>query len=124
MMRDARRGQFADEVWANLARERALQFPEPAVLPGVEAMEAAATDGEVSLDAPSTLKFDANEEEAELPVVQPKPFLVEAPVVVPGSVFVIAPAPQSNVLMFEALHPKKSSRHKPVEDEDQMRLFG
>ena len=90
MMRDARRGQFADEVWANLARERALQFPEPAVLPGVEAMEAAATDGEVSLDAPSTLKFDANEEEAELPVVQPKPFLVEASVVVPGPVFVIA----------------------------------
>jgi len=87
-------------------------------------MEAAATNGEVSLDAPSAFEFDANEEEAELPVVQPKPFLVEAPVVVPGPVFVIAPAPQSNVLMFEALHPKKSSRHKPVEDEDQMRLFG
>ena len=123
MMREAGRGQLAHEVRANLARERALQFPEPA-LPGVETMEAAATDGEVSLDAPSALKFDASEKEAEVPVVQPKPLIVEAPVVVLGPVFVIAPAPQSNVLIFEALYPKKPSRHKPVEDEDQMRLFG
>jgi len=117
-------GESADAVWANLAHERAQMFRDPIALPAVEAMEEAATDGEVSLDAPSAFEFDANKGEAELPVIQPKPFLVEAPVVVPVPVLAIAPASQSNVLMFEALRPQKASRHKPVEDEDQMRLFG
>jgi hypothetical protein len=116
-------GESADAVWANLAHERAQMFAQTPLLVAAE-QEESATDGEVSLDAPSAFEFDANEEEAELPVVQPKPFLVEAPVVVPVPILVIAPAPQSNVLMFETLRPQKASRHKPVEDEDQMRLFG
>jgi hypothetical protein len=123
LLEEGKVGESADAVWANLAHERAQMFAQTPLHVAAE-QEEPATDGEVSLDAPSAFEFDANEEEAELPVVQPKPFLVEAPVVVPVPILVIAPAPQSNVLMFETLRPQKASRHKPVEDEDQMRLFG
>jgi hypothetical protein len=121
-------GESADAVWANLAHERAQMFAQAPVL--VDADEGQPADENVVLDEPSGgFTFDAAEEEAAehaesapLPE-EPKPFLVPTPVPVLDPV--VEPALQTNVLAFNALRPKTSSRRKPVGvDEEQMLLFG
>jgi hypothetical protein len=121
-------GESADAVWANLAHERAQMFAQAPVL--VDADEGQPADENVVLDEPSGgFTFDAAEEEAAehaesapLPK-EPKPFLVPTPVPVLDPV--AEPALQTNVLAFNALRPKTSSRRKPVGvDEEQMLLFG
>jgi hypothetical protein len=121
-------GESADAVWANLAHERAQMFAQAPVL--VDADEEQPADDNAALDKPSEgLSFDAAEEEAAddaesapLPE-EPKPFLVPPPVPVVEPV--VEPTVQTNILAFNALHTKKTSRRKPVvEDEEQMLLFG
>jgi hypothetical protein len=119
-------GETADAVWANLAQERAQMFAQsPAQVVADEGQPA--EDNDVLDEPSSAFAFDAEEEEAAgtaesepLPEA-PKPFLVppHVPVVVPG----VAPTVQTNVLAFNALRPKTSSRRKPVVDEEQMLLF-
>jgi hypothetical protein len=121
-------GESADAVWANLAHERAHMFAQAPVL--VDADEGQPADENVVLDEPSGgFTFDAAEEEAaedaeSAPLPEgPKPFLVPTPVPVLDPV--VEPALQTNVLAFNALRPKTSSRRKPVGvDEEQMLLFG
>jgi hypothetical protein len=121
-------GESADAVWANLARERAQMFAQAPVL--VDADEEQPADDNAALDEPSEgLSFDAAEEEAAddaesapLPE-EPRSFLVPPPVPVVEPV--VEPAVQTNILAFNALHTKNTSRRKPVvEDEEQMLLFG
>jgi hypothetical protein len=95
-----------------------------------EEQEEPATDSNIQLVESGAFAFDAAEEEevSEVEEAEPlpemaKPFLVPAPVflVVPES----PPPSQTNVLAFNAMRPKASSRRMPVaEDEEQMLLFG
>jgi hypothetical protein len=126
LLEEGKVGETADAVWANLAHERAQMFAQSP--PQVVADEGQPAEDNDVIDEPSSaFAFDAEEEEAAdtaesepLPEA-PKPFLVPppVPVLVPG----VAPAVQTNVLAFDALRPKTSSRRKPVVDEEQMLLF-
>ena len=126
LLEEGKVGESADAVWANLAHERAQMFAQSTVQV-VADEEQPAEDNDVLDEPSSAFAFDAEEEEAAdtaesepLPE-EAKPFLVPppVPVLVPG----VAPAVQTNVLAFNALRPKTSSRRKPVVDEEQMLLF-
>ena len=128
LLEEGKVGESADAVWANLAHERAQMFAQTP-LHVAAAQEEPATDSNVSLDEPGAFAFDTAEEEASeaedaapLPE-EAKPFLVPPPA--PVSVPEPPPPSQTNILAFNAMRPKASSRRKPVaEDEEQMRLFG
>ena len=129
LLQEGRVGESADAVWANIARERAQMFAQAPVF--VDPNEEQPANDNVVLDEPnSAFAFEAAEEEtaavaaesAPLPE-EPKPFLVPPPV--PVVVPAVEPAVLTNVLAFNALRPKTSSRRKPVVvDEEQMLLFG
>jgi hypothetical protein len=129
LLEEGKVGESADAVWANLAHERAQMFAQAPILVADE-QEDFAIDSNVPLDESGAFAFDTAEEEevSEVEEAEPlpeaaKPFLVPAPVpvVVPEP----PPPSQTNVLAFNAMRPKASSRRMPVaEDEEQMLLFG
>jgi hypothetical protein len=131
LLEEGKVGESADAVWANLARERdRIQSFEQTPLMASEEQEVETTDSSVPLDDSSAFAFDAAEEEvSEVEEAEPlpevaKPFLVPTPAPVPVSIPEPAPVSQTNVLAFNAMHPKARRRKPIVEDEEQMLLFG
>jgi hypothetical protein len=129
LLEEGKVGESADAVWANLAHERAQMFAQVPLHVTAE-LEEPATDSNVSLDETGAFAFDTTEEEEASEVDEATPLPEEAkPFLVPPPAPVSIPEPpspsQTNVLAFNAMRPKASSRRMPVaEDEEQMRLFG
>jgi hypothetical protein len=129
LLEEGKVGESADAVWANLAHERAQMFAQTPLLVAAE-QEEPTIDSNVPLDESGAFAFDTAEEEvseveeaAPLPE-EAKPFLVPTPVPI-SAPEPPAPPSQTNILAFNAMRPKASSRRKPVaEDEEQMLLFG
>jgi hypothetical protein len=105
-------------------------FTQAPTVAGAE-QEEQVIESNLPLDDSSAFAFDAAEqkvsevEEAEPLPEETKPFLVPPlPVPVPVSVSEPAPISQTNVLAFNAIHPKARRRKPVVDDEEQMLLFG